>query len=47
MTKLEKSLTFTLELIDVFTSPTAKDYYAGAAAIIGLAIVAELILAIF
>ena len=38
---------FCLEVWDVATSPTAKDCYAGAAALTGLALVVEIALAIF
>ena len=38
---------FCLEVWDVATSPTAKDCYAGAAALTGLVLVVEIALAIF
>jgi len=36
-----------LTLYDALTSKTAKDFYAGAVAIVGLVLVAELILGMF
>jgi hypothetical protein len=46
-TVTESTLATILDVWDALTSPQAKDLYAGAAVIVMLAILAEIILAIF
>ena len=45
--KTEQLLTDALEVLDVLTSPTAKDYAAGALTIVLAVLTAELILGMF
>ena len=44
---MEQLITATLDLFDALTSNTAKDYYAGALAIVMAVLTAELILGMF
>ena len=43
----QRYLIAALTLYDALTSPEAKDFYAGALALAGLALVAELVLGMF